>query len=682
MDTLEYKDLFISESLEHLDELNQALLALEKDPEDQSSLQSIFRTSHTLKGMAATMGFDQITELTHQMENVLDKLRTNQTLVTSGVVDVLFECLDTLGVLIEEISSAESKNIDIRSLMEKLKSLDKGPLPAAPAPLAAPAAPAKTAPAAPPASPSEEGGHNGHWNPEMVDELFAKAAAAGERVLGIRAKVAEGCTFKGVRAFMVHKTSAEHGEVAHCVPDLPGLQEEKFDQEFLLVLLSKTSQDELAKTLRNISEIEFVEVMLLTPDKWDEFMGEVRTETRLAPAPAAAEGGEARSRTATTHAVQSIRVSIERLDNLQNLVGELVINKIRLSQISKQYNLKELKEALTQFDRITDELQDEVTEVRMVPMEHIFNRFPRMIRDLAKERGKEIELLMEGKEIELDRTVLDEINDPLVHLLRNAVDHGIEVPEVRLRHEKPRQGLIRLIATREKNHVIIKVVDDGKGIDPRENRRVAVERGLVSQEEAEKMTDQDAINLIALPGFTTAKTVTEVSGRGVGVDAVRTKIESFGGGLRIESEVGKGSTFILRMPMTLAIIQALLFRLENEIYSIPVVNTVETIEFSENEIKHVQHGEVVMYRDSVLPLVRLQKVLEVPRLNGGESKKAVLVTEVGDLRVGLLVDEVLGQQEIAIKSLGQLLKGIKGFSGVTILGDGRISLVLDVPSLI
>jgi two-component system, chemotaxis family, sensor kinase CheA len=318
----------------------------------------------------------------------------------------------------------------------------------------------------------------------------------------------------------------------------------------------------------------------------------------------------------------------------------------------------------------------------MVPMEHIFNRFPRMVRDLAHEGGKAVDLLMEGKDIELDRTVLDEINDPLVHLLRNAVDHGIELPEERQAAGKSRRGLIRLVATREKNHVIIKVEDDGRGIDPASIRQAVVENGVMSREEVDRMSDADAINLIALPGVTTAKTVTEISGRGVGVDAVKSKIESFGGSLRIESQTGQGSSFILRMPMTLAIIQALMIRVGREVYSIPVINTVETLELASTEINLVQESEVVMYRGSVLPLVRLHRVLQVP---GGEEQggdQAILVTEVGDLRVGLLVDEVLGQQEIAIKSMGQMLKGVRGFSGVTIYGDGRVALVLDIPSLI
>lgn len=684
MDTLEYKDLFISESLEHLDRLNQALLALEKNPADSQSLNEIFRTSHTIKGMSATMGFDQITELTHQMENVLDKLRSSQTAVTPGVVDVLFECLDTLQLLIEEISTAKPQQVDVTALVGKLKQVENGQA-AAPRDRSAGAKPS----AEPAANPAAAGRAQIPGVPEAdagiehLDSLVSRAEAEGYLIYGVRVKLEATCMFKGVRAFMVFKALSEHGEVIASYPEPQALQDGQFDREFLLLALSQRKAEILQRSLKSISEIESFDLETLTASKVDDFFGDTRARAKVLVArPAAPEEQQARPAATATRALQSIRVSIERLDNLQNLVGELVINKIRLTQISKRHGLKELKEALIQFDRITNDLQDEVTEVRMVPMEHIFNRFPRMVRDLAKESGKEIELVMEGKEIELDRTVLDEINDPLVHLLRNAVDHGIEDPNERMKKSKSRQGLIRLTAMREKNHVIIQVQDDGRGIDPALNRRVAVERGVMNQEESERLTDQEAINLVSLPGFTTATKVTEVSGRGVGVDAVRTKIESFGGSLRIESRVGQGSAFILRMPMTLAIIQALLFRVGPEVYALPVINTVETIDFDEAAVKFVQQGEVVVYRDSVLPLLRLHRLLQVPGPESTSHNRAVLVTEVGETRIGLLVDEVLGQQEIAIKSLGALLKSVKGFSGVTILGDGRISLVLDVPSLI
>ncbi len=676
MDTLEYKDLFISESLEHLDQLNQALLALEKDPQNPNALNEIFRTSHTLKGMAATMGFDQITELTHQMENVLDKLRSNVQEVTPEVIDTLFECLDALGMLIEEISSADPKHLDLSVLLSKLNELDSEQHDAAPV--------KKKAAAKTTAAPAR--GTEQEVTKDHLEDLMTHAAQEDYVSYGITVQLEETCAFKGVRAFMVYKGLSEQGEIIASIPGPDVLQEGEFGLEFILVLLSKRSKALIERAIKNVAEIASFSAEVLSEENLEGFLEEKQAGGRMLVSNAAVKEDAVPKQQAQQKSVnrilQSIRVSIERLDNLQNLVGELIINKIRLMQLSKQYDLSELKEALAQFDRITNELQDEVTEVRMVPMEHIFNRFPRMVRDLAKENGKEIELTMEGKDIELDRTVLDEIHDPLVHLLRNSIDHGIESPEERMAMHKARAGQIRLVATREKNHVIIKVYDNGRGIDPVKVKQVALERGVITRDEAERMTDQDVINLVALPGFTTATKVTEISGRGVGVDAVRTKIESFGGSLSIESEVGQGCTFVLRMPMTLAIIQALLFRVSNEIYAIPVINTVETIEYNATDIKLVQQGEVVLYRNSVLPLVRLHRLLEVPGQENEGQGRAILVTEVGEIRVGLLVDEVLGQQEIAIKSLGQMLKGIRGLSGVTILGDGRIALVLDVPSLV
>ncbi len=678
MDTLEYKDLFISESLEHLDQLNQALLALEKDPQNPNALNEIFRTSHTLKGMAATMGFDQITELTHQMENILDKMRSNEQEVTTDVIDILFECLDALGLLIEEISSADPKHLDLSLLLGKLNDLEHQKHDA-------------SKPVVKKITAGQEETSQGQVVEQEVtkdhlEDLLTHAAQENYVTYGITVQVEESCTFKGVRAFMVYKALSEQGEIIASIPAPEILQEGEFGLEFILVLLSKRAKTFIERAIKNVAEIASFAVEVLSEENLEGFLEEKQADGRMLVSNAIAKEDVQPKQQAqqknVNRILQSIRVSIERLDNLQNLVGELIINKIRLMQLSKQFDLGELKEALAQFDRITNELQDEVTEVRMVPMEHIFNRFPRMVRDLAKENGKEIELVMEGKDIELDRTVLDEIHDPLVHLLRNSIDHGIEPPDERLAMHKARVGQIRLVATREKNHVIIKVYDNGRGIDSARIKQLALERGLISRDEAERMNDQEAINLVALPGFTTATKVTEISGRGVGVDAVRTKIESFGGNLSIESEVGKGSTFILRMPMTLAIIQALLFRTKEEIYAIPVINTVETIEYNDEDIKLVQQGEVVLYRNSVLPLVRLHQLLEVPGPEHQGEGRAILITEVGDMRVGLLVDEVLGQQEIAIKSLGQMLKGIRGLSGVTILGDGRIALVLDVPSLI
>ncbi len=673
MDTLQYKDIFISEAMEYLEHLNQDLLALEKNPSDQNSLNEIFRTSHTLKSMAATMGFDQITELTHQMENVLDKLRTGRQDILSGTIDLLFECLDTLSLLIEEISTAEPKNIELSKLLEKLKLLESGK--------GEPETEDQSHQASPGNSPEADETSAAAALLDNLEALAAQARTEGYVTYGVKVRLEESCSFKGVRAFMVYKTLATHGEVMASFPDPQRLQEGIFEREFFLLVLSQRGEELLKRGLRSVSEIASFELKVLPSGEIRGFFGDLKLAAGNA-VPVKAPETSQKKEPISGRLIQSIRVSVERLDNLQNLIGELVINKIRLAQIAKQYDIKDLKEALAQFDRVTGELQDEVTEVRMVPMEHIFNRFPRMVRDIAKESGKEVELEMEGKDIELDRTVLDEINDPLVHLLRNAVDHGIEDADSRIQSEKKRQGLIRLVARRQKNHVIIQVADDGRGIDPAVNRRIAVEKGFMNFEAAEGLTDQEAVNLISLPGFTTTNQVTEVSGRGVGVDAVRSKIISVGGDLRIESKPGKGSTFILRMPMTLAIIQALLVRVSREIYAIPVINTMETLVFSEIQLKYVQQGEVVMYRDKVLPLLRLHRVLSTPEEDRPEPEQAVLVIEAGETQIGLLVDEVLGQQEIAIKSMSAMLKGVRGLSGVTILGDGRIALVLDVPSLI
>lgn len=470
MDTLQYKDIFISESMEHLDFLNQMLLTLEKNPADKHCLNEIFRTVHTLKGMAATMGFDQITELTHKMENVFDQFRSQDEVLAENVMDVLFQCLDMLSLLVDEISSSEPKNLDVGPLIGKLKTLER---PAAGSKGKSPAAKGDAAASKMPV-PAEV-------SVDHLEQILRNSQAEGFTTYGIRARVEENCTFKGVRAFMVFKVVSEHGEVIATQPEAQALQEGQFERDFALVLLSKKEPEVLKKSIHSVAEIEFYEVIELQPQDVESFCGANMALIQTA-APVAQEKTreQGKAEGVQGRAVQSIRVSIERLDNLQNLVGELVINKIRLSQISKQYNLKDLKEALAHFDRVTNELQDEVTEVRMVPMEHIFNRF-RMVRDLAKEGHKELDLVMEGKEIELDRTVLDEINDPLVHLLRNAVDHGIEPPEERVRNGKNQQGSIRLSASREKNHVIIKVEDDGRGIDPEAIRRVALEHGLFSR---------------------------------------------------------------------------------------------------------------------------------------------------------------------------------------------------------
>jgi two-component system chemotaxis sensor kinase CheA len=364
-----------------------------------------------------------------------------------------------------------------------------------------------------------------------------------------------------------------------------------------------------------------------------------------------------------------------------NLVGELIINKIRLMQLASVHKLDDLVETLASLNRLTNDLQEEIMAARMVPIEQIFNRFPRMIRDLAKNEGKEIDLILEGGDIELDRTVLDEIGDPLVHILRNCVDHGIESPEVRKQNGKNPKGTIKLTAMREKNHVVIEAVDDGKGMDPQKMRETAVKKGLMTQEEAAKLSDTDAINLSFLAGFSTADKITEISGRGVGMDVVLTKIGGMGGSIKLESVLGKGTTMKLKLPLTVAIIHSLMVKVGSDIYAIPIANVIRDLSIKKEEIKTIKGEEVVLIRGEVLPLIRLHKLFDI-KSNGSEELLVVVVERMGS-NVGLVVDQVIGQQEVIIKNLdNNILKGVKGFAGATILGDGNVALILDVGSLL
>ncbi len=375
-------------------------------------------------------------------------------------------------------------------------------------------------------------------------------------------------------------------------------------------------------------------------------------------------------------------MDIEKLDNLLNLVGELVINKVRLEQIGIMHRLTELTETLEQMDRVTTDLQTVVMKVRMVPIGQVFNRFPRMIRDLAKELNKEINLTIEGEETELDRTVIDEIGDPIMHLLRNSLDHGVEHPDDREAKGKPRTGEVGLIARHEGNNVVIMVTDDGKGIDADIIRRKAIEKGIISAEEAEALNDADAVCLIFLPGFSTAEQITDVSGRGVGMDVVRSKIESLGGHVDVETKIDEGSVFKIKLPLTLAIIQALLVKIQDEMYAIPLGSIDSTINISPDDIKTVKNKEVIVLRGQIIPIIRGADVLQVPKAEGEENEDIfVVVVHIGDRKAGIVVDNLIGQQEIVIKTMGKLLAGLKVIPGATVLGDGRVALILDVSAL-
>ncbi|NOZ76314.1 MAG: chemotaxis protein CheA [Euryarchaeota archaeon] len=656
----------MSEAGEHLDLLNKALLELERDPGDMDRVNEIFRSAHTLKGMAATMGYRDISELSHKLENVLDRIRNREMEVSGELVDTLLFCVDHLESMIDGV--AKGTEVDAGEAFQKLNAI-----------LGTPAEPPREdagedVPPTPEREPEEEAPPESAEVPlEPEDlEIAEKKAAEGLTPYRIDVTLSPETAMKSIRAFMIIKNLEALGEVYKTVPDGEAIEEEDFDLDFTVFLATREAEEKLAEAVAGIGRVSDVAGVRYRPLARVEREAEKPEEKKPRPPP---------KRRDQVKSIQTVRVAIDRLDNLMNLVGELVITKGRLKQIGAELQDEVLSETVDSIDRLTTELQDGVMMMRMVEVGQIFDRFPRMVRDLAREEGKEVRLEIEGREIELDRTVLDEIGDPLVHLLRNAVDHGLETPQERAGSGKPREGTIRLTARREKNHVEVVVEDDGRGMDPGSIKEAAVRRGIITEEEAAKLDHDETMRLIFKPGFSTQKTVTGVSGRGVGMDVVNNKITALGGTVEVASRPGRGTRFTLKLPLTLAIIQALLVEVGRETYAIPLNSVVETLALAPEEIQTVKGQETYVLRGTVLPLVRLREVLKVP--DGGESRTLmVVVVEWSGKQIGLVVDGLLGQDEIVIKTLGDFLTGLRGFAGATIMGDGRVVLILDIATLI
>lgn len=685
MDTNQYMDMFLDESHEHLQSLNEGLLSLEENPEDISVVNDIFRNAHTLKGMSATMGYNKIAELTHEMEDVLDLIRKEQLKLDEDIIDTLFKCLDSLEQMIDSVANGESEDVvDVSDLVTKLSSISKGEQ--APAPAAAPAAPAAPAAEAAPA-PADAG-----IGIELTDtdkDMLRQAKAGGMVGVHIQVTLSETCLLKSARSYMVMNALDELGDVIKSVPPAEDLEQEKFEHSFDILMVTGADKKAVEDALNTISEIDKIVVEVVDPDKPAAAPAPAPAAAPAAPAPAAAAPKPAAPKPAAKpaaaaqkkgHQSQSVRVDIDKLDTLMNLMGELVINKVRLEQIGQAHRLGELTETLEQMDRVTTDLQNIVMKVRMVPVSAVFNRFPRMVRDVSKELNKEINLTIEGEETELDRTVIDEIGDPIMHLLRNSLDHGVEHPDDREAKGKPRTGEVGLIARHEGNNVVIMVTDDGSGIDANKIRKKAVEKGMISQEEADKLDDADAVRLIFLPGFSTAEQITDISGRGVGMDVVRSKIESLSGHVDVETKIDEGSVFKIKLPLTLAIIQAMLVKVQEEIYAIPLGSIDSTINIQPTDIKTVRNREVIVLRGEIIPIIRMEETLQIPHVKDSDEI-FVVVVHAGEAKAGIVVDNLIGQQEIVIKTLGNLFTGLKMFSGATVLGDGRVALILDVATM-
>ncbi|MCI5603487.1 MAG: chemotaxis protein CheA [Clostridiales bacterium] len=683
MDVSQYLEIFIDETNEHLQSLNEQLLIIEKEPENTDTINEIFRAAHSLKGMAGTMGYKRMQKLTHQMENVFSEIRNGKMKVTPNLVDVLFQCLDALESYLEIIQeSGDEGDNDNEAILNQLDAILNG---------GAPQADKKEEVAqAAPETKADDGKKEKYkdfvfadFEKHAIEEAFEKKM----NVYTITVFVDESCLLKAARAFLVFKNLEGVGEIIKSNPPAQDIEDEKFDFDFSICVISSESLEKVLGVIKNVSEIKDAigeKLEKLPEEKKNETaVAEKKEEKKETKAPA--KGGSNKPAAGKPIVNRSVRVDIEKLDVLMNLVSELIIAKNGLvSQSVSDASVKSqaFNEQIEYLERVTTNLHESVMKVRMMPIETVTQKFPRMIRDLCKKLNKNMKLVMTGEDTELDRTVIDEIGDPLMHLLRNSADHGLESPEKRAERGKPEVGIIRLDAYQDGNNVVIEVGDDGNGIDVEAVRNKAVEKGTVTPEQAELMSDKEVIDLLFKPSFSTAKVVSDISGRGVGLDVVKTKIESLGGDIEVKTVLGEGSTFVIRLPLTLAIIQALMVELGDEKYAISLgsIQTIEDIPVS--EIKYVQTKEVVNLRGTVIPLIRLDSFLDIEHTQDDEILTVVVVNK-GDKLAGLVVDKLIGQQEIVIKSLGKYISNSsKIIGGATILGDGEVALILDVNTLL
>ncbi|ARU62476.1 chemotaxis protein CheA [Tumebacillus avium] len=683
MDMNQYLDMFIEESKEHLQAINESLLALEQSPQSLDIVNVVFRSAHTLKGMAATMGFEKMTHLTHEMENGLDLMRNGILAVNGDVMDVLFSCVDILeGQLNQIIEAGNDSASDIEQTVQKLKELVTGK----------PSASTGAAPAA-----AAEVTEDGLLFNEYESTILRQSQESGFSAYKIIVTLNEKCIMRAARAYMVFDAYERTGEIIKSDPSVEDLEEEKFEKDFMIVLVTKKDLEGVRTIGMNISEVADVKVTPIQVELQAEPVQASKAEVAAAAAPAAvvqaAPQAPAAVADAKTPLVQdhkksqigkSVRVDIDRLDVLINLFSELVIDRTRLEQISKEIGNNDLIETVEHMSRISTDLQNLVMTIRMVPVDTVFNRFPRMIRDLARELGKKVDFVIRGQETELDRTVIDEIGDPLVHLLRNSIDHGLEVPAKRLEQGKSETGRVELVAFQSGNHVFIEITDDGNGINRDGVLKKAIDKGLVDPLAAESMPDIQVFDLLFHSGFSTAEKISDISGRGVGLDVVKTKIESLGGRVVVQSTPGQGTKFSIQLPLTLSIIQAMLVQIADEKYAIPLSSIIETAIIKKTDIKRVHRQDVIDFRGKVVPLLDLEKTFSVPREVADTTDEVnVVIVRKGDKMAALSVDFFIGQQEVVLKSLGKYLSGtVFAISGATILGDGQVALIMDCNALI
>ncbi|NGM81132.1 chemotaxis protein CheA [Paenibacillus sp. 7124] len=684
MDMNQYLSMFIDESNDHLQSLNENMMALEASPDDLSIVQVIFRSAHTLKGMAATMGFEDLASLTHQMENVLDLVRNEKLVMQEFIFDTLFKSLDALEAMVQDITAGGEGKADVSSIVASLQAIVRGEVLSAGG--AAPSA----------AAPQQA------ETPALLDEfqfsVLEQSIQEGNQVLFIEVSLRKDSQLRAVRAYMVFELLERNGEVVKTFPSVQDIEQEKFEYSFSLYYITQKTAEEMQSLIMGVSEIESVTSLALDTESLSQLgqaavaataeaaPPEIKREDASTPAPAtqakpaAAPKEEAKKTPAKSGGAPSrtIRVDIDRLDVLMNLLSELLIDRVRLEQLASDIQSTELTETVEHMSRVSGDLQNIVMKLRMVPVDTVFNRFPRMIRDLAKSLDKKVDLIITGAETELDRTVVDEIGDPLVHLLRNALDHGIEPVSDRIATGKSETGTIHLRAFHSGNHVFIEIQDDGAGISREKVLNSAIKKGIVTPEQAAAMSDNEAHQLLFAAGFSTAEVISDISGRGVGLDVVKAKITSLGGNVTIYSTPGKGTNFSVQLPLTLSIIAAMLIRLGSEKYAIPLSSIVETGIVKRSQIRSVHGAKMVEFRGSLIPVVSLGAIFDVQGYDESEEEETeIVVIRKGDKLAALTVQDFIGQNEIVIKNLGKYLPEIQGISGGTILGDGQVALIID-----
>ncbi|MDT8317601.1 MAG: chemotaxis protein CheA [bacterium] len=662
MDMSKYKGMFISETKEHLQTMNSLIISLEKNPEGKEDIEALFREAHSIKGMAASMGYDSISDLSHKMEDMMDLFRKGELNLDSELVDILFQALDSLEIMLKSVEADQPVDAAPSTLIASLQAI-KGGTPTSSISSKAPAPSEKITP------------------PAKVEEDNKKAAAPitpeGQN-LQVDLNIDPSSQIPGMRAFLIYKALSEAGTITISTPDIEDVKKGNFDNKFSLHISTEKTVKEIKKILAKMTDLAGFSVNPLIFDNNAAVKSSASSASEIEPAAVGAQKPSQKK----SQQIRTVRVTTDLLDNLINIVGEMIISRSRLIEVSKGLESNPLQDGMLQMSNLIRDLHSQVMSVRMTPIENLMERLPRVVRDLARKSGKKIDLKIDGKDIELDRAIVDEMADPLVHVLRNCVDHGIETVFERELVGKNGTGQIRIRAMREKDQVYINIEDDGKGMDTEKIKRKAIARGLIKKERIATIPDKEVFMMVCHSGLSTAEKVTDVSGRGVGMDAVKSVVDSVGGSLEIDSILGKGTSITLKLPLTVAIVHVLLVGLGDETLAIPINKIIRTLEVEKHELKRSQKQMAILIDNEMIPLLSLKKVLDIKSNKAASDQISIVIVEMKSKKVGLVVDGFIEQQEAFVKPLEAPLEWIKGLSGATILGDGSVIFVLDIPNLL